>query len=498
MYLRGEVNLKRTVSIIVVFAIISASLAFGVSAEYSDVPYKGASSWAVTELDRAAEYGFITDKIKDNMNASITREEFAEIAVRLYEKYTGNSAPYSDMSVFVDTKNPEIFKAYSLKIVNGTDLKRGLFSPDRLISREQVAVMMFRAVNAIEPDTDFSTAEVGEFRDEKDISGWALESVRFMNKNGFLKGEDGKINPQGTCTREMAVLIATRVYEKYTAETGGYAAGGNSAHEEGINESYNWVQIVVNDMEIFQDDYRIKEKQGFDYIFISAEKFRYAFKWPYVGNYTYPEIDISDGSISASWRDEESIVLQVNMQEGNTEALVNGTQVDIGIAPYSENGKLYIPINLLISAMEMNVETNSRGDILFIQYKSDFPRDILLGTWSDVNTDLFTGFQDIASGAVSLSSFATAYEFSSDGTYGLRMASVGGFNDTFIMQRGKYEVMGSTIMCYDIIETVYKGKPFKLMYEDKSLTEPQYWFIGNYNDPEDKIEIGGMWLNRIK
>jgi hypothetical protein len=115
-----------------------------------------------------------------------------------------------------------------------------------------------------------------------------------------------------------------------------------------------------------------------------------------------------------------------------------------------------------------------------------------------VNADLFTDFQDIASGTVSLPSFATAYIFNEDGTCGLRMASVGGFNDTFIMQIGKYEVIGSTIMCYDIMETVYKGKPFKLMYADKVLNEPQYWFIGNYDEQEDKIEIGGMWMNRMK
>ena len=488
--------MKKLISIIVIFVILVVGLTFSGFAASEDLPYKEASFWAVPELDKASEYGFITDKIKDKMNASITREEFTEIAVKLYEKYTGEPAHYSDMSAFVDTKNPEVFKAYELKIVNGTDIQRRLFSPDQLTNREQVAVMMFRAVNAIMPGTDFSTEEADKFTDEKDISGWALESVRFMIKNGFLKGGDGKISPKGTCTREMAVLIATRVYEKYSSDNSGYTADSSGKNNVSSNGSYNWDQIVINDTEIFRDNYHIKVKDDFYYIFIEAERFKYAFKCPYAGSYTYPEVDIIGGSISASWSNGEDIVLKVDLQEGNTEALVSGMKVDAGMAPYSEDGKLYIPINLFISEMEMDVEVSSNEDTLFIQYKDIFPADILVGTWSDTDTDLFTSFKDMTTGVMSLSSYATAYIFNSEGTYGLRMISVGGVNDTFIMQRGKYKIKGNTIMYYDIIETVYKGTPFSLKYEDKLLDSSHYEFIYNYDSEADKIEIGGFWYNR--
>ncbi len=71
--------------------------------------YSGASSWAEAELDRALEYGFITDRIRDNMGAGITREEFAEVAVKMYEKYTGKTASYTDMTrVFRHTESRDI------------------------------------------------------------------------------------------------------------------------------------------------------------------------------------------------------------------------------------------------------------------------------------------------------------------------------------------------------------------------------------------------------
>lgn len=180
--------------------------------------FKGASSWAQAELEKAAGYGFITDSIKDNMSAPITREEFAEVAVKLYEKYTGKQAVTGDMSVFSDTANPEIFKAYNLKIVNGTDIAKKLFTPKGSVNRQQVAAMLFRTISAMSPGADLGTSGSGTFADEKDIAPWALEAVRFMNKNGFLKGSDNKIDPDGICTREMSVLVATRVYEKYSGD----------------------------------------------------------------------------------------------------------------------------------------------------------------------------------------------------------------------------------------------------------------------------------------
>ena len=85
--------MKRAIGIMILAFIFAAVLTLYGYAE--ETPYKGASTWAVPELDKADGYGLITDKIKDNMSVPITREEFAEIAVRLYEINTGKAAIYS-------------------------------------------------------------------------------------------------------------------------------------------------------------------------------------------------------------------------------------------------------------------------------------------------------------------------------------------------------------------------------------------------------------------
>lgn len=180
--------------------------------------YWGASDWAKDGLDKAAEYGLITDKIKDNMSGAITREEFAEVAVKLYELYTGKLAEAAPSSTFKDTTNPEILKAYKLGIVNG--IGNNKFAPNVLINREQMAAMLNRAVVTISPDEDMSIDGVPAFADENEIETYFVTNVKFMAKNGFINGVGNNMfAPKATSTREQAVIIAVRVYETYAGVT---------------------------------------------------------------------------------------------------------------------------------------------------------------------------------------------------------------------------------------------------------------------------------------
>lgn len=467
--------MKRKLIAIAVFIVFTLTQTCTCFAGTGSTAYSGASSWAKPELDQAAKNGLMTEKIRAKMSSSVTREEFAEIAVRLYEKCTGRKASYTGTSAFTDTKNPEIFKAYALKIADGTNPAKKLFSPGAITNREQVAAMLYRTIRAIKPNGDFSTGGAGKFSDEKSVSAWALDAVKFMSKNGFIQGSNGKFSPKGSCSRESAVIMALRIYKKYSVRG-------------------NWDCIVINDSELDAESFAVKEVDGSSYIFIPMDKFKYAFKYPYLGSYCYPYVSLDNGKINVSWKNSTKVLLEVCLQEGSTKVLVNGTEGDCGMAPYSSGGKVYMPVNAFMVMLGMEAE--EQDGTLFIQYKDDFPSDILTGKWSDVSTDLFAGVKDIVTGLVIRSSFATGYVFNRDGTYILRMASYGTIMDTFIDQHGKYKVMGNTIMLYDIIETVYKGNPYVLTYKDKALEKPAYSFIENYDPGENKIEINGNWLTK--
>lgn len=184
----------------------------------SNAAYQGASDWAISELDKAVSYGLITNRIKNNMKAPITREEFSEVVVKLYEKYTGTQAVYTPPAPFADTDNIEIYKANQLGIVFGTNTEKKLFTPNNSITREQIAAMLFRAIKKMAPEADLSTEGAESFVDINNIYKNFLESVKFLNKNGIMKANNGKIGPTDTASREQAVMMAVRIYEKYIKE----------------------------------------------------------------------------------------------------------------------------------------------------------------------------------------------------------------------------------------------------------------------------------------
>lgn len=185
--------------------------------------YSNASGWAKPELDKANEYGLIPDILKGaDMTKPITREEFAEVAVLLYEKASGNMSVPISPNPFKDTTNSQVLKAFNEGIVKGTSLTT--FAPKALTNREQVATMLSRTIRSIAPNGDFSTTGAPTFSDRKDISSWATEHVLYMARLGIIKGTDGKFMPKAvtsaqtaagyaTTTREQAIAMSVRSFD---------------------------------------------------------------------------------------------------------------------------------------------------------------------------------------------------------------------------------------------------------------------------------------------
>lgn len=187
--------------------------------------YKEASDWAKSELQRANDLGLIPAILKSaDMTKPITREEFCELAVLLYEKVTGQKSEPVSSNPFTDTSNLQILKAYNLGITAGTS--QTTFSPNVLINREQCAAMLFRAIKAIHPQGDYNVAGTPDFPDQKYISDWAVEATKYMNKIGIIAGDaQGNFMPKATtpaqeaagygmATREQAIALSIRTYEK--------------------------------------------------------------------------------------------------------------------------------------------------------------------------------------------------------------------------------------------------------------------------------------------
>ncbi len=186
--------------------------------------YQKASAWAEPELKKAEDAGLVPAILKGaDLTRPITREEFCELSVLLYEKTTGKTAPMSS-NPFADTTNSQILKAFELGITSGTS--NTTFSPKIPINREQCAAMLFRAMKAIEPKGDYGVAGVRDFPDQMNISSYAAEATKYMSKTGIITGDtQGNFMPKattsaqeatnyGSATREQAIALSMRTYEK--------------------------------------------------------------------------------------------------------------------------------------------------------------------------------------------------------------------------------------------------------------------------------------------
>lgn len=180
----------------------------------STVDYMSASSWAVSELEEAEQLNLLTNKVKNNFKQDITREEFCGIAVKLYEALSGKQALPCVVNPFQDTSDPDSLKAYDLGIVKGvSDVK---FAPNNKITRQEICVMIVRALKAAKPNLDYSPVNYETFADENKIASWALNEVRYSNANDIMKGIGGNnIGPLNNTSREQGIILNKRAFEGF-------------------------------------------------------------------------------------------------------------------------------------------------------------------------------------------------------------------------------------------------------------------------------------------
>ena len=180
----------------------------------------GASSWAASELTAAHEAGLVpTLTGNPGYQDTITREQFAELVVQTVTVIC--TAPESaPAGTFTDTENTAILRAFEAGIVNGVG--DGKFAPKQATNREQIAVMIARAIDYIELQTGVDLApaasDISRFSDKDDVSSWAVDGVGLLASNGIMTGTSATtLSPKASCTVEQSILLLYRMYSAFGA-----------------------------------------------------------------------------------------------------------------------------------------------------------------------------------------------------------------------------------------------------------------------------------------
>lgn len=169
------------------------------------------SDWAQEELTAAQAGGYVTERCRYYPMDNITRLQFAELSVNWLEKATGKTIEPAPADTFTDTEDEMVRKAYAAGIVQG--MGDGIFQPDGLLTREQLATMLWRAMKAA-GITVKNPADLTTYVDGKQVSSWAQEGLFALVALGVMEGTGGNaLSPQISCTVEQAILLAWRAAE---------------------------------------------------------------------------------------------------------------------------------------------------------------------------------------------------------------------------------------------------------------------------------------------
>jgi len=187
---------------------VFADIAMDVMFEGENLPetisLHGSNDWAQKEISLAFASGIMPQKLGFNYTEKITREEFCEMVVNMLPE----NLETSRTAKFADTANEAVAYAYGLGVVNGMSDEE--FAPDKNITREEMAAMIYRASVIIAPSATF---EEGTYPDGSEISDWAKDAVDFVSAMGIMKGdENGNIMPKDNTTREQATLLVYRAW----------------------------------------------------------------------------------------------------------------------------------------------------------------------------------------------------------------------------------------------------------------------------------------------
>lgn len=244
LYERGERTMKRLTALILSLAAIFFAGTETVCAK----TWITVSEWAYNDVSNFKKEGLLPESLEntEDFTLEITRLQFAEILDAVMERkkdiYDVESCYIRPSDVFADTDNAAANRLFRRHIMCGELNEEGLkaaeenyyfpksnsirylyidhedsskyysFYPDKLLTREEMAAVMYRAAVRM-----LRIYDVPETRpaDYDELPDWAKHDAGSAFALGLLVGdEDGRLNPEKNLTIEEAICAVYRLYEK--------------------------------------------------------------------------------------------------------------------------------------------------------------------------------------------------------------------------------------------------------------------------------------------
>lgn len=173
--------------------------------------------WARDAIEVIAGKGMIkgTGENQFDPERSVTRAEFAALVNRLFqvEFEEVESVEFSDVPADAWYVS-DVITGVKAGLIQGTSMNK--FSPNNPISRQEIAVIISRALGILAINTEQSSEQhlLSRFVDHEQVADWAKDEISLLIELDVLKGRSkNNIDPRALSTRAEAAVIIQRVFE---------------------------------------------------------------------------------------------------------------------------------------------------------------------------------------------------------------------------------------------------------------------------------------------
>ena len=150
--------------------------------------------------------------IKDDTTSTdvVTRADAAEMLYHLAgSPAVSAAASFDDVAADADYANA-ISWAQANGIVTGIDANT--FAPNDVVTREQLAVMVYRYAQAMDMDVSAASSSLSAYSDAGAVAGWALDGVKFAAGNKMITGSSIAPKTAATSTDiDVALTLVNRL-----------------------------------------------------------------------------------------------------------------------------------------------------------------------------------------------------------------------------------------------------------------------------------------------
>ncbi|WP_158223932.1 MULTISPECIES: endo-1,4-beta-xylanase [unclassified Cohnella] len=174
--------------------------------DLSEVPWASDAVLALAAkgmIDGVSEHAF-------KPSAAITRADFAKLLVAALGLKADPAGSFADVKEG-DYYYEAVGIAHKLGIVNGRG--GGLFAPKEKITRQDMFVMLARALSIAGKPLPEATADSADaYLDQDSVADYARRAIAALGEEGLVQGSGGNINPLRHSSRAEAAVMLYRLF----------------------------------------------------------------------------------------------------------------------------------------------------------------------------------------------------------------------------------------------------------------------------------------------